>query len=81
MAGFCAFICPGLGHLVVGKPFQAILWFVLIVAGYFLFVVPGIVLHFISILDAARQSKRDAVSAVAKGMSAALAADRKARKQ
>jgi hypothetical protein len=65
MAGLCAFICPGLGHLILGKPFQALIWFVLIVVGYFMFIVPGIILHIISIVDAARAGRQDQISAMA----------------
>jgi hypothetical protein len=52
MAGLCAFLFPGLGHLIVGKPFQAMLWFVGIVTGYLLFIVPGLFLHIGSIVHA-----------------------------
>jgi TM2 domain-containing membrane protein YozV len=64
MAGLCAFICPGLGHLIIGKPFQSLIWFLLIVVGYFMFIVPGIILHLISILDAARAGRKDQISAM-----------------
>ena len=67
MAGFCAFICPGLGHLIIGKPFQAIFWFILIVGGYF-FIIPGIILHLISIVDAARAGRRDQISTMAQAI-------------
>ncbi len=62
MAGLCAFLFPGLGHLILGKPFQALLWCVLIFAGYFLFIIPGIILHIISIIDAARAGRRDQIA-------------------
>ncbi len=68
MAGLCAFICPGLGHLVVGKPFQAFLWFVLIVAGYIMFIVPGIILHIISIVDAARAGRREQIATMSQAI-------------
>ena len=58
MAGLCAFLFPGLGHLVLGKPGQALLWFVIIILGYVCLVVPGLVLHIISIVDAAREERR-----------------------
>lgn len=72
MAAFANFFCPGLGHLVLAKPFQALLWFVLVVIGYLCFIFPGIILHILCILDAARQSRRDAISAVQKGMERAM---------
>jgi len=68
MAGLCAFICPGLGHLVVGKPFQALLWFVLIVTGYIMFIVPGIILHIISIVDAARAGRREQIATMSQAI-------------
>jgi TM2 domain-containing membrane protein YozV len=68
MAGFCAFICPGLGHLIVGKPFQALLWLVLIVAGYIMFIVPGVILHIISIVDAARAGRREQIATMSQAI-------------
>lgn len=65
MAGLCAFLCPGLGHLILGKPLQALLWFVLIVGGYFLLIFPGIILHVISIMDAARAGRKAEISTMA----------------
>ena len=77
MAAICSFFCPGLGHLILGKPIQGLLWFVITLIGYICFIVPGIVLHLICIVDAARQSQRDKINAVAKGMAQALSADRR----
>ena len=68
MGGLCAFIFPGLGHLVLGKPVQALFWFVLIVIGYVAMVVPGIVLHAISVIDAARADRRNAVRVISEGV-------------
>ena len=77
MAAICNFFLPGLGHLIIGKPVQGLIWFVLVVIGYLCFIFPGIVLHLFCIVDAARQSKRDNVIAVAKGVGQALAAERR----
>lgn len=68
MGGLCAFIFPGLGHLVLGKPVQALFWFVLIVIGYVAMVVPGIVLHVISVIDAARADRRNTVRVISEGV-------------
>jgi hypothetical protein len=68
MAGFCAFVFPGLGHLILGKPFQALFWFVLIIIGYFCFIAPGVLLHIVSIVDAARAGRRDQVRVLREGM-------------
>jgi len=61
MAGLCAFLCPGLGHLILGKPFQALFWMVIIVVGYMAAVFPGILLHVLSIIFAARAGRRDQI--------------------
>lgn len=68
MAGLCAFLFPGLGHLILGKPFQALIWCVLIFVGYFAFIVPGLVLHLFSIVDAARADRKDKISAMTKAI-------------
>jgi len=58
MAGLCAFLFPGLGHLILGKPGQALLWCVGIFVGYFMLILPGIFLHIGSIVHAARLERR-----------------------
>jgi TM2 domain-containing membrane protein YozV len=58
MAGLCAFLFPGLGHLILGKPFHALLWCVGIFTGYLMLILPGIILHIISIVDAAKQERK-----------------------
>jgi hypothetical protein len=68
VGGFCAFVFPGLGHLVSGKPVQALVWFVLIVAGYAAFIVPGILLHLVSIVDAVRADRRNTIRAISEGV-------------
>ena len=68
MAGLCAFVFPGLGHLVLGKPLQAMLWFALIAVGYVLFIVPGLCLHLISVVDAARAERRHTAAIIADGV-------------
>lgn len=50
IAGLASFFCPGLGHLLCGKPFSGILWFCLVLIGYLLFLIPGILLHIMSIM-------------------------------
>jgi TM2 domain-containing membrane protein YozV len=57
MAGLCAFLFPGLGHLILGKPGQAALWFVVITLGYLLLIVPGLLMHVLSIVDAAKTER------------------------
>ena len=58
MAGLCAFLFPGLGHLILGKPGQALLWCVGIFTGYLMLIIPGIILHIFSIIDAAKQERK-----------------------
>jgi hypothetical protein len=48
-----AALFPGAGHLYAGRVASALLWFVAITLGYFLFV-PGIILHLASIVSAGR---------------------------
>lgn len=72
MAGIASFFCPGLGHLIHGRPFQAILWFLLVLIGYFALIVPGIILHLLCILDASRLARMDAVEAVQEGFERAM---------
>jgi TM2 domain-containing membrane protein YozV len=68
MAGLCAFLFPGLGHLILGKPFQALLWCVGIFVGYLCLIVPGIILHIISIVDAAKQDRKQQAETMARAM-------------
>jgi hypothetical protein len=39
-------LIPGLGHLLMRKPGEALLWFVAVSVGYGLLIVPGLVLHY-----------------------------------
>ena len=43
---------PGLGQLIKGQPVAAVLWFIFVCVGY-LAILPGLVLHFICVIDAA----------------------------
>jgi TM2 domain-containing membrane protein YozV len=56
IAGVLSFIVPGLGQLYKGQFWGALLWFLLTGAGYALFVIPGVVLHFFCVLAAAFNS-------------------------
>ena len=38
-------LVPGLGHLLAGRPAQALLWFVATLGGYSLYLLPGLFLH------------------------------------
>lgn len=43
------FLFPGLGHLYKGKLGEGLVWFLVISVGYFFLIIPGIVLHLISL--------------------------------
>jgi len=56
VAALLSFIIPGLGQLYKGQIGTGILWFVVVIIGYALFVVPGLILHIICIVTAANGS-------------------------
>ncbi len=51
MAILLSVLIPGLGQLYKGQPINAVVWFVLTVAGYLL-IFPGLILHFLCIIGA-----------------------------
>ena len=73
MAGLCAFLFPGLGHLILGKPGQALLWCVGIFTGYLLFILPGIFLHIGSIVHAAKLDRKQQAELMTRAMRGARA--------
>jgi len=52
VAGLLSLIIPGLGQIYKGQPLNGIVWFILVVAGYFFLIVPGLILHLCCILGA-----------------------------
>ena len=52
VAAILSLFVPGLGQLYKGQFFRAIVWFVIVVAGYCALVLPGLVLHACCILGA-----------------------------
>ncbi len=52
VAAILSLFVPGLGQLYKGQFFRAIVWFVIVVAGYGALVLPGVVLHACCILGA-----------------------------
>lgn len=52
VAAILSLFVPGLGQLYKGQFFRAIIWFVIVVAGYVALVLPGLVLHACCILGA-----------------------------
>ncbi len=51
-AAFLSFLIPGWGQMRRGKTGQGLIWMVVVIAGYFLFLVPGLILHVICIVHA-----------------------------
>ena len=56
-AAMLSVMVPGAGHLYAGRILAAIMWFVLVTAGYAL-IVPGLVFHLFSIMSAAASAHR-----------------------
>lgn len=50
-------LIPGLGQMVKGQPLNGLAWFVLTLAGYVAFIVPGLVLHVCCIIGAAMPTR------------------------
>jgi len=53
VAALLSFIIPGAGQMYKGQVFNGLAWFVFVVLGYILFVLPGLALHLLCILGAA----------------------------
>jgi TM2 domain-containing membrane protein YozV len=56
LAALCSFFIPGLGQLLQGRPFMALIQFALAAALWF--VLLGWIIHLWSIIDAARFTPR-----------------------
>jgi TM2 domain-containing membrane protein YozV len=57
LAAILTAFVPGAGHLYVGRVIAAILWFLVVGAGYVL-LLPGLVLHVLSMVSAAASARR-----------------------
>jgi hypothetical protein len=64
MAGLLNFFIPGLGHIVTGRIFAGILWFIAVIVGYVAFIVPGIILHLVCIVRGVQLSRKDDLDAI-----------------
>lgn len=51
-AAFLSFLIPGWGQMRRGKWLQGLVWLVVVIAGYFLLILPGVILHLVCILEA-----------------------------
>jgi len=54
LAGILSFFLPGLGQIYAGKTWRGIFFFIAVVIGYMLFVIPGIIIWIVSIWDAVK---------------------------
>ena len=52
LAGILSFFIPGSGQLYKGHLVSALIWFFVVPAGYFLFYIPGILLHALCVISA-----------------------------
>ena len=57
-AAILSMIVPGAGQVYAGRPLSGIAWFVLVSIGYMLFIVPGVLLHFLCVASAAGTAHR-----------------------
>jgi TM2 domain-containing membrane protein YozV len=57
IAALLSFIIPGAGQMYKGHVGTGILWFIFVIGGYFLFIIPGAILHLVCIFNAARGQK------------------------
>jgi hypothetical protein len=57
LAAAISLLVPGAGHLYAGRAVAAILWFLVVSAGYAL-ILPGLVLHLFNIASAANAARR-----------------------
>ena len=52
VAALLSFLIPGAGQIYKGNIGSGLLWFVIVIIGYFLLIVPGLILHLICIITA-----------------------------
>lgn len=55
LAAVFSFFIPGLGQIYRGKVITGLVWLAATSVGYFLLVVPGLILHLLCIIDAYRR--------------------------
>jgi hypothetical protein len=51
-AAFLSFLIPGWGQIRRGKTKVGFIWMLAVLVGYFLMILPGLILHLLNILDA-----------------------------
>ena len=52
IAAVLSFFIPGLGQIYRGKIFRGLLWMAAVAVGYWLLIVPGLILHLLCIIAA-----------------------------
>jgi len=57
VAAVLNFFIPGLGHIFLGRIFLGLGLLFVTLIGYFIFIIPGIIFHFIAIADSFRKIK------------------------
>mgnify|MGYP005862064849 CR=1 FL=1 len=55
IAALLSLIIPGGGQMYKGQVIGGLVWFIAVLVGYFIFIVPGLLLHLICIISAARK--------------------------
>ena len=58
VAALLSLVIPGAGQMYKGQVINGLFWLVLVVVGYFVFIVPGLILHLVCILGAASGNPR-----------------------
>jgi TM2 domain-containing membrane protein YozV len=53
IAALLSFVIPGAGQMYKGHVGAGLLWFAFVIGGYFLFIIPGLILHIVCIFSAA----------------------------
>jgi TM2 domain-containing membrane protein YozV len=56
VAAVLSFFIPGLGQVYKGQVISGVVWLMLVPIGYLLFIIPGLVLHFLCVWGASRPS-------------------------
>ena len=57
-AALLSFFVPGLGQMCSGRVPAGLLWMMFTCLGYVCFIVPGMVLHILCVINAARQPRQ-----------------------
>lgn len=51
-AAFLSFLIPGWGQMRRGRRIEGLICLIAVVAGYFLFILPGLILHVLCMIEA-----------------------------